>query len=238
MNLSETWFIEGHIDFELQKYRLLAYLRDVKKSFGELKLYPQLSDIVLHYNNLISFRDKKQLLQSQFPKRLDKLDIQKMEAVYERVLNDNEVMQELEQIVHFAATEMKSTITEGAEIYDLVEQKLQVEPVGIMPFYKNEGYVFMRYGSGSEVQIYSYNITLFEHQHARYKGIKMDYVETRTKTLANTYQQIKLDVIRDIRTLPNPAVYKVETELDVPFTETLLPVAKRMLVRHIGQESN
>ena len=26
MTLSETWFVEGTIDFELQKYRLLAYL--------------------------------------------------------------------------------------------------------------------------------------------------------------------------------------------------------------------
>ena len=30
MILSETWFMEGYIDFELQKYRLLAYLKDVK----------------------------------------------------------------------------------------------------------------------------------------------------------------------------------------------------------------
>ena len=27
MALSETWFLDGYIDFELQKYKLLAYLR-------------------------------------------------------------------------------------------------------------------------------------------------------------------------------------------------------------------
>ena len=43
MTLSETWFMEGYIDFELQKYRLLAYLHDVKESFNHTKLYPQLS---------------------------------------------------------------------------------------------------------------------------------------------------------------------------------------------------
>ena len=35
MVLSETWFMEGYIDFELQKYGLLAYLKEVKQAFDE-----------------------------------------------------------------------------------------------------------------------------------------------------------------------------------------------------------
>jgi len=31
--LSETWFAEGYIDFELKKYTLLAYLQEVNKNF-------------------------------------------------------------------------------------------------------------------------------------------------------------------------------------------------------------
>lgn len=234
MNLSETWFIEGYIDFELQKYRLLAYLNNVKKSFNQTKLYPELGEVVAHYNNLISFRNNKQFLQDQFPKRLNKIDVDKLELVYEQMLQDNEIMQELEHITEYALGEMKGTINEGAEIYDFVEKQLQIEPVGIVPLYKNEGYVFMRYGSYREVRIYNYSITLFEHQNARYKGIKMEYIDSRTKSLANTYEQIKMDVIRSIRTLPNPAVYKVEFPETVPFNETLLPITKRELVRHIG----
>ena len=36
--LSETWFAEGFIDFELKKYTLLAYLQEVTKFFNENKL--------------------------------------------------------------------------------------------------------------------------------------------------------------------------------------------------------
>ena len=234
MNLSETWFMEGYIDFELQKYRLLAYLKEVKQLFNETKLYPHLSDIVFHYNNLISFRNNKQFLQEQFPKTITKIDTDRLELVYEQMLKDSELMQELEHITTYALAEMKGTIDEGAEIYEFIEKQLTIEPVGIMPLYKNEGYVFLRYMQYSEVRIYSYTVTLFEHKNARFKGIKMEYLDSRTKNLANTYEQIKLDVIRSIRTLPNPAVYKVEFPEAVPFNETLLPVAKRVLVRHIG----
>jgi hypothetical protein len=151
------------------------------------------------------------------------------------MLADDEVMSELEQITEFAASEMKETISEGAGIYDLIEKQLNIEPVGIVPLYKNEGYILLRYGNYPDVRIYSYNITLFENKNARYKGIKMDYIDSRTKTLVNTYEQIKIDLIRAIRTLPNPAVYKIESPLAVPFAETLLPITKRTLVKYLGQ---
>lgn len=233
MTLSETWFMEGYIDYELQKYRLLAYLQEVKKYFNETKLYPQLSDMVAHYNNLLLFKSNKQLMQDSFPKKMTSIDTEKLTVVYERILSDNEMMAELEEITSFALGEMKSTISEGAEIYELIEKQLLIEPVGIMPLYKNEGYVFLRYTGQQEVRVYNYSVSLFEHKDARYKGIKMNYIDCRTRNLATTYEQIKLDIVREIRTLPNPAVYMVELPVQVPFQETLLPIAKRVLVRHI-----
>ena len=64
--LSETWFAEGYIDFELKKYTLLAYLQEINKHFNENKLYPQLGDVVFHYNNLVAFRENKKFLQEHF----------------------------------------------------------------------------------------------------------------------------------------------------------------------------
>ncbi len=95
MALSETWFMEGYIDFELQKYRLLAYLQEVKRSFNETKLYPQLADIVAHYNNLLEFQQNKQFLQERFPKQLNISALQRLELVYERILADDDLMHEL-----------------------------------------------------------------------------------------------------------------------------------------------
>jgi hypothetical protein len=236
MQLSETWFIEGFIDFELQKYRLLAYLQEVNNYFHESKLYPQLSDTIFHYNNLTSFRDNKSFLQNQFPKQLDKLNMQKLELVYEKMLKDNEVMQELEHITQYALEEMKSTIDSGAEIYENIEKQLRIEPIGIMPLYKNEGYMLLRFGAYSEVRAYAYTITLFEQQNARYRGVKIEYLDTWSKSIANTYEQIKKDITRMNRILPNPAVYSVEFPHSIPLYETLLPIAKRELVKHIEHD--
>lgn len=237
MNLSETWFIEDYIDFEFQKYKLLAYLQEVQNYFSEAKLYPKLSDVIFHYSNLQNFSKNKKLLQDQFPKRLDKVSQEKLELIYKQMLDDSELMQELEQITRFAIRHMKETIVGGTEIYEFVENQLQIEPVGILPLYKNEGYMLLRYGNYNEVRAYSYTISLLEHKDARYKGIKMEHINNWNGTIAHTYETIKREIIREHPTLPNPAVYSIATELRFPLDETLLPIAKRLLVRHIGKDT-
>lgn len=123
INLNPTWFIEGYVDFELQKYRLLAYLQEINKYFHQQKLYPQLSDVIFHYNNLLAFRNNKKFLQEQFPKKISQIDLQRLEIIYEEMLQDDELMQELELITSFALQELKQTIDSGVEIYEFIEQQ-------------------------------------------------------------------------------------------------------------------
>ena len=58
-NLSKNWITEGIIDFEYKKYILLAYLQHIKSEFDERKLYPMLSDLFFHYQNLLQFKENK-----------------------------------------------------------------------------------------------------------------------------------------------------------------------------------
>src|SRR5918997_1215406 len=126
--LSETWFTEGYIDFELKRYTLLAYLQEVNKYFNQNKLYPQLADLIFHYNNLVSFRENKKYLQEKFPKQLTEINMASLEVLYERMIADNELMDELENIINFSAKHMKSAITNGTEIYESVEDSLKIAP--------------------------------------------------------------------------------------------------------------
>ena len=82
--LSENWFIEGIADFEHKQYVLLAYLKHVKEQFGQYFLYPEFSDLIFHHSNLLSFKEKKQLLAKAFPQKLSKIDLEKLQLVYEK----------------------------------------------------------------------------------------------------------------------------------------------------------
>lgn len=233
MQLSETWYLEGNIDFEFQQYRLLAYLQEVGKLFHETKLYPQLSDVIFHYKNLLVFQEHKQILQDQFPKQLDVSKLQQLEVKYAEMLADDELMRELERIAAFATERLKATLDEGVAIYEYVEQLIDIEPVGILPLYRDEGYLMLRYQHQTDVRVYTYATTLFNEKEARYRSVRTTFLDTWQASLATTYEQIKLEIIRQVKMLPNPAVFCAESQLQVPLQETFLPIAKRLLVRNL-----
>lgn len=232
--LSETWFAEGYIDFELKKYTLLAYLQDINHGFRENKLYPQLGDIIFHYNNMVSFRDNKKLLQDQFPKRLTGIQLEKLTLLYEQVIEDDELMKELEEIIHYATGKMQKTISSGTEIYEFVEEKIIIVPVGLVPLDNTEGYFFLNNGNEKDTLVFRYRLTIFEKHDEKYRGIKTDFIDSWYRSITSTYEHIKMDLIRKKSDLPNPAVYAIETSLRFPVEETLLPVAKRYLVKFIS----
>ncbi len=232
--LSETWFAEGRIDFELKKYTLLAYLQEVNKHFDENKLYPQLADMIFHYNNIVAFRENKKYLQEHFPKKITGMQMQKLQLLYEQMIEDDELMQELEDIIHYSAGKIKHTIHNGTGIYEFVEEKMNITPVGIIPLDTKEGYFFLSSGNEKSTAVYHYRLSIFEKHDEKYRSIRTLFIDNRQRSIASTYEHIKSELIRHWAHLPNPAVYSIETELCFPVDETLLPVAKRSLVKFLS----
>ncbi len=234
--LSQTWFADGYIDFELKKYTLLAYLQEINSYFNQNKLYPQLADLIFHYNNLVAFRENKKYLQEQFPKKLTGIQIEKLQLLYESLVEDDELMQELEDIINYASSNMKRTITSATQIYEFVESTLTIEPIGIIPLDHTEGYFMLCEGACKNTWVYQYRLSIFEKHDEKYRSIKTEFVDVWQRNFVNSYQSIKTQLIKNRSDLPNPAVYSVETALTIPMEETLLPIAKRSLVKFISLE--
>ncbi|MFT3683063.1 MAG: hypothetical protein QM791_22580 [Ferruginibacter sp.] len=235
--LSETWFAEGYIDFELKKYTLLAYLQHINKGFSENRLYPELADIIFHYNNIVAFRDNKKTLQNNFPKRLSGIQLQRLTLLYEQVIEDDELMKELEDIMYYASAQMQQTISDGTGIYEFVEDKIIIQPVGLVPLDNSEGYFFLINGNDTSTHVYQYRLSIFEKHDEKYRSIKTNYVDKWSRSISCTHEHIKSELIRKKSDLPNPAVYAMDSSHRFPVEETLLPVAKRILVKFISSEA-
>ncbi|HEY6900394.1 MAG TPA: hypothetical protein VI233_07120 [Puia sp.] len=202
--LSETWFADGYIDFELKKYTLLAYLQEINRHFNENRLYPQLADIIFHYNNLVAFRENKKYLQEQFPKKLTGIQIEKLQVLYEQLIEDDELMQELEEIINYATQEIRQTISSGTEIYEFVEDKLVIFPVGLIPLDINEGYFFLSSGHYSDTRVYQYRLSIFEKHDEKYRSIRTEYVDSWARNMVNTYENIRRSSSVSKTTCPTP----------------------------------
>jgi hypothetical protein len=233
-SLGINWFIEGNIDFEYKKYILLDYLQEINRHFDKSKLYPNLSDLVYHYNNLRYFKQNKTMLQQAFPQRLTQADIEAVKLTYQKMVEDDSTMQEIERIITYALNKMDPAIQTGKEIYDFVESRLNIDPVGIVPLMPFSGYFSLRNGNESTNWVYEYHFTIFEGKDDKYRGINISLVDTYQHSLVNTPETIKLNLIKSRKHLPNPAVYYVYTDITFPLEQTLLPVAKRSLVKYIS----
>jgi hypothetical protein len=234
--LSVNWITEKHIDFEYKRYLLLGYLQRVSEDFTESKLYPSLAELLNHYRNVVAIRDNKRNLFDSFPERLSGADLKKFNLMYEKLLADDQVMAEIESIVEFSIPQFEKYISEGKTIYDFIEARISISPVGILPLHADEGYLFISYSPTGDTLVYEYHITIFENPEEKYRGISTEYLTTFSRTVGTTFENIKSELIRYHRKMPNPATYVVESELQVPLQETLLPLAKRSLVKYVARQ--
>jgi len=232
--LPNDWLTQGLVDFEYKKYVLLAYLKTVKDSFSKVQLYPFMADLVFHYRNLLAIKENKTLLRESFPKEISLEEFQKLELSYRQLIEDDAVMNELETIIEFALPQIKDSLQEGSVIYELVESKCEIAPVGVTPLYAKEGYLFVTQPPEKETNVYRYQMSIFEGSQEQLRSLNTHFIACVEKNTLNTYEQIKLNLIRQYQDLPNPATYLILSKLKFPFSETLMPVAKRLFVKHIS----
>jgi hypothetical protein len=234
-SLGLNWFIEGSLDFEHKKYVLLNYLQEINRRFDKSKLYPNLTDLIFHYNNLLDFKHNKNTLQQTFPQRLTKADIEAVKLTYKKIVADDSSMQEIERIINYAIAKINPAVQIGKEIYDFVESRLNIDPVGLIPLKADYGYFSLRNGNDRTNWIYEYQLSIFKNKDDVYRDMNISFIDTYEQSLSNTPESIKINLINQRRHLPNPAVYYVQSDISFPLEQTLLPVAKRCLVKYIMQ---
>jgi len=233
--LSKDWLTQGLIDFESKKYVLMAYLQTVKTSFNKVELYPFLADLVFHYRNLMALKENKTLLRDSFPKELSVEEMKKLELRYREIIEDDTIMVELESIINFALPQIRDSLQEGSVIYEYVESQCEISPVGVTPLYAREGYLFVTQPPERETHIYRYQMSIFEGSQEKLRSLNTQFIDRVEKSAANTYERLKLDLVRRFKDLPNPAAYLILARMKFPFSETLMPVAKRLFVKHISE---
>ncbi len=208
--LRPGWFLEGLWDVEYQQYRLLAYLQKVRRAFLAQQLYPPLADLVASYTEAAGLYEKIQGAPSE----------------------SSGVSVTLEGILTFALPLLEEAIEEGKSLYEVVAQALQVHVVGVVPLYRDEGYIFLRRGAEPIVRAYFYELRYLYDAQGREVAIRLVPVgEYGFSALGLGFAAVRERVLRDRSELPVPLTLAVEVPWILPLQETLLPIIQRSLPR-------
>ncbi|MFT4031398.1 MAG: hypothetical protein QM669_03205 [Siphonobacter sp.] len=228
--LQKNWLTDGLIDFEYKKYLLLAYLKHVHEHFKQKKLYPELSDLQFHYQDSLTLRQNQQDWSKRLSRKLLGLDWERLQLQYGSEFQELSTLKEVEDILCYAIPRFGEALHQGEEILQEVDTEVTITPIGIVPLFKKEGYLFVYANATRRLEIYQYKVPLFERQ------LHTSHIETRYKNYTTTFESIKLDLVRQRRQLPNPASYLVESKWDYPLEETLLPIAQRKMNQWMEDE--
>jgi hypothetical protein len=232
--LQSDWFTQNWLDAEYQKYVVMAYLQAVRQNFDNDKLCPDLPELRNHYDAGVRFSRGKGTLNAAFPKRVSGVTGPPPRIEYKSEVMDDEFMAELDEIMNFALPRFQSMLTEGQQRWTDIAGSLELAPIGLMPLRPKEGYLLLHATNQRETQVYYFCLTLYSEQEPGGRVVKLRYVEAVQKGLGNTFENIKLDLIRRYRYLPNPATFMLETRRNYPVQETLLPIAQQLLAQAVA----
>jgi len=234
--LSVETFVAGARDPERGQYAVLQGLQEHRSAFARTQLYPGLGELVALHGQLSHLLKETSQLEREFPHSIKELDPSGERLVSEPAAEDPAMIDRIAELIRWALPAMARVMEEGMEIYNFVEEHIAIEDVGIMPVYRSEGYWFIPELRRSLLHLMRFEISLFSADGERYRRLKTRLLESLSeKPLHTPPESIKLSLIERYPDLPNPATYRCETDMDFPFTETMLPVAKRKFMSHILQ---
>lgn len=232
--LTVDLFIKDQSDFEKRQYEVLASLKKVSDYFRHNSIYPHLNDLIETYRSLNEINNRLKDLRNKFPKRIKKIDFINKKIEHEVIFTDASDLENVEELIEWALPHIEAKIEEGKAIYEFVYEAIELEEVGIVPNYTDEGYFFVPNNGKSKLLLFQYEVSIFKSKHDKYRSLKTSLLKTLRQSSAHfSPNALKLDLINEFKKLPNPATYSFQTELYFPFDETIFPVVKRQLMRQL-----
>jgi hypothetical protein len=139
----------------------------------------------------------------------------------------------INEIVSFAMPQFEDAIYEGREIYEVIEDHIKMETVGVVPLYTKEGYFILTADKQEDAAIYKYDLSCIERPDETFRTITSTFIKKVKLSPFDTLSGIKSELRSEHKELPVPAIYRFNTALTIPHSETFLPITKRILLKEL-----
>ncbi|MCH1581911.1 MAG: hypothetical protein L7S63_02225 [Flavobacteriales bacterium] len=229
------WLTEGILDPEYKEYVLLAWLQKVKAELQGNKLYPALADVIRRHKALTTI--KKAMEQGKDNGPVTGLDFTRLQLLRSRLQPLSSIEEYLRELIDRSLPHLNATMQEGKSLYDLIDAKVDFAPIGVQPLHLAEGYLIVTHGEVARRHLMVYRFAKSRVQRAgdAFLELSLKRIESRALSPVETADAVKWKLIRKHRDLPQPATFHAHMDWSVPVEPTLLPIARRRLLREIAQ---
>lgn len=207
-------------DLEKSKYLLLNKIQFCEKELNSSRLYPtyqmliniymQLADIMTNHNRIFN---------------KEYTDVISEEEMQEKQILINGELEKSFELMHWAFEQINKTLETARAIYDFVDGNINIESIGISSEHNKEGYFVLPDNRSHLLRIIKYEKNLYKILKTREVGNYKWNIIVIPKEILRNY------IISD--DILNQIIYYLDTELSFPYSETILPVAKRKFLNFL-----
>lgn len=235
-SLSLDTFSRAAYDFEQAQYQVLGGLKRAQEAFANNRIYPHLGELANLYHTLQVVLRRSEDLKNGGPAEIKEIDLENKRVVYEWPELDEGQMADVRTLIEWALPHLRATLEEGKTIYEFVDENLRLEEVGLVPAYRQEGYLLVPDQEAGALHVMQYTLSIFDGTDERYRRLKTSPLKSISYAadLVPEPRQVKIDLLEERRELPNPATYFFDSDVDFPFESTVFPIAKRKLIRYLS----
>lgn len=224
-------------DSELTQYKILAKLNEYYENFRKYKLFPELLQLYHIDNMLRSLYVKYQPYNESLSKgmKASVVDGQKTNVVDS--VTDSSDDKEIFELISWAMLHVQAAMEEGIAVYEFVHDNIKIEPALPVRSKKNEGYFIIPDYHNNLLRIFEYSLPKYSIKKKSSKSLKTKLlIQISLSEVQSSALNSGLKLIERYGQIKDVPVYICETILDLPFKETVLPIAKSVLLGTITEK--
>lgn len=227
--LDPDWFLRPVIEFEGKSYTFLAWLQRIDKAFDSYRLYPWKNDLHSAALFMRELMDSLEGLKGRFSKDITGFELNPPVIHYHPRFEDSHHLSEIRKIMDWSLVLLEPRISRARELFELLLAEIELEPLGIEPINRDEGYLFIETGT-TELRIYRYSHKpkfFLSHQ---------EPVSTNLHFVGEALYESGSGIMRIKRNLSTEKPgYLVKSKTKLPLEQTLLPLAEIRLQQYLSQ---
>ena len=226
MDFINDIILTGLEDRELNEYKVLNYLKNCRHDFNANRLYPELTELRLIASRLKSLLDQKTFHNNSYQY------LMKRNGEHDSCVSiGNDLFENFAEMIRWSLTKIIEVIEEGYVIYDFVSSNIEINMVGDLPEYYDEGYLVIPDNRAGELMIYEYTCSLNMSSPIPLQSLNTRFLKSVPDTkISLTSKKFRSELITKINSYKDPAIFVCLSDLDFDIPHTILPITKKKLL--------
>jgi len=218
-------------DWERNQYTLLSRVKQWESNFRKNKIYPFLNESIELHHTLGDILQENLESKWWLEKEVGQQAANNRYSIYEKAQHISQQLNNLLSFVEWALKLNRPVMEEGMIIREFIENNLLIEALHKEPNFRGKGYFALNDNNKEVLNIYYYELKYAWMDDETGHNLNIKPVRSIPLSVVNQdVEELMDDFLKYSQPLHKPMAYIFRNDLDLPYEESIYPVAEELLL--------